>query len=795
MNRRIFLLLATIMLATSTNAQSPIPIEAQMFEPFDTITWNQSAIKRIASVGQLWGTLKYFHPALMKGKLDADQLLLTTVEPLLKNPSHENFVATINKMLAMLDDPTSQIKRSAEPIQQMGVIVSKPTRKPAANVSYLSFPQESITASFSMDSSLQDMMRKSKLMIIDLRNRSEDHSAGLRQYTSFVRPLISGLVDQMLLLPTTRTAYYHAFLRQDFPDDLDVIPAAAREGDPNYWYQERFGLKNTSQGAYLAAGKPHLRTKRICFLVNRYNNANTLKALLALRNRDACYLVFDGPVPEYLQGSYYTMPLADQIKVNVKVGEQIYEDGTLGSGPDRVIISAKQPTTDELIDLATKLFETTIITHPKKSVENTVYVRLPQQAYADSLYPQQKVRLLALFNFWNVIHYFCPNKHLLKGDWQDKLPYFVPRFLFAKDYKSYFWLLRELSAQLNDGHAEVLYQYGILPPPGITDYFAPMCVKYIEGKTIVVKLFSDDKSERQTGRLRIGDELLDIDNVPIDTLFRRWSQYAGSSNEFSYRHLLHKVPLLSRSGDQPFTVLVRRQDSSQEVIQLRPVNKDVYWQAMLNVYYPPVPKPFWRSIDDSTGYVRLNSIYSNQVDSVWQALKDYKYIILDARGYPRDEAIVQTIAAPFMTKRDTVCINSFPEITHPDFARNAVTLEAETVKPLARFVSVKKDKKFILLCGQNASQAETNIMAWQKLLNPVTIGIPTIGANGVSNTILMAGGYSAKYSGYAVYYPDGTPNQRLGVKIDIPVSLTIQGELARQDEIMDRAIQFIKTAR
>jgi hypothetical protein len=790
MNRQIFLCLAAMLLAISLRAQPPIPNDANLFQTHDTVTWNQAAIQRVADIGKLWGTLRYFHPQLMKGKLDADQLLLATADPLLKNPSNENFVSTIRNMLAMLRDSSSRIEETDASADQIRKSIEKPTRRLPANVFYLSLPQESLPASFKLDSCLASLPADVKFLIVDLRNQSEDHTSGLRQYTTLVQPLVAGLIDQTLILPTLRTAYYHAFLRQDFPDDLDVIPAKDRRGDPNYWYQERFGLKNTSQGAYLAVGKRHLRDKRICFLVNQYNNANTLKSLLALRNRNACNLIFDGPVPEYLLGEYHTLSLADQVRVRVKVGEQIYEDGTSGSGPDRAIVSANHPTTDEMINLTLKLFKRPMI-RPGKPVENTVYIRLPQQTYADTLYPQQKVRLLALFNFWNVIHYFCPNKHLLKGSWSDALSYFVPRFLFAKDYKSYYWLLRELSAKLNDGHGEVLYQYGILPPQGITDYFAPFCVKYLEGKTIVVKLL-DNSPSGQISKLRIGDQVVALDGVAIDTLYRRWHQYAASSNEFSYRHLIHKVPLLSRSGDKPFDISVRHQDGSQETFRLVPVGKEIYWQSMLSVYYPAVSRPYWKSLNDSTGYVRLNSIYSNQVDSVWKALKDRKYIILDARGYPRDEAIVQAIASPFMSRMDTVCINVFPEITHPLLTRNAVVLEAETVSPLHSFVSVGKNKKFILLCGQNASQAETNIIAWQKLLRPVTIGIPTIGANGVSNTVLMPGGYSSRYSGYAVFYPDGTPNQRLGVKIDIPVSLTIEGELSGQDEIMNRALQFIQ---
>ncbi|WP_461152023.1 S41 family peptidase [Spirosoma pulveris] len=791
MNRFLSLSFVSCLLALVTQAQPPIPAETSLFTPYDTAVWNAPATQRVADIGKLWGALKYFHPQLMKGTLQADQLLLKTLDPLLDNPSKANFVRTIQSMLRLVGDTTTQIESAPSIMQSARAKSGKPARPLPATIGYIALPQERFTGAYSLDSFLTAPQLTQPYWMIDLRNQAENERLGLQQYTAFVQPLVAGLIDRTLILPTLRTAYYHAYLRQNFSDDLDVIPARDRGGDPNYWYQERFGLKNTSQGAYLLKGKSRFRGKRFCFIVNQYNNANTLKALLALRNRNGCYLLFEGPIPDYLKGDYYTLPLADQVRVKIKVGEQIYEDGTLGTPPDRVLQAANLLTTDELIQYGRVLFQKPPQRNPTP-IANTVYIRLPQPTYSDTLYPNRKLRLAALFNFWNVIHYFCPNKPLIRGNWDTLLSYFAPRFLFARDYKSYYWLLRELSARLNDGHAEVLYQHGVLPPPGINEFYAPFCIKYIEGKTILVQLIAD--STHRAANLQVGDQLIAIDGIAIDTLYQRWQQYEGSSNESSYRDVLHKIPLVSRSGPQPFAITIMRAGQPL-TMPVAPVAKSAYLAAFRRVYYPAVPKPYWRSLNDSTGYVRVNSIYSTQVDSVWQALKGRKYIILDARGYPRDEAIVATLAAPFMSKIDTVCINAFPEITHPVLSRNAVTLEAEMVSPLRSYVTVDRDKRFVLLCGQNASQAETNIIAWQKVLHPTTIGLPTVGANGVSNTILMAGGYESRYSGFAVYYPDGTPNQRLGVKIDLPVSLTIQGVLGGQDEVLQRALLFIEQQR
>jgi hypothetical protein len=49
-----------------------------------------------------------------------------------------------------------------------------------------------------------------------------------------------------------------------------------------------------------------------------------------------------------------------------------------------------------------------------------------------------------------------------------------------------------------------------------------------------------------------------------------------------------------------------------------------------------------------------------------------------------------------------------------------------------------------------------------------------------------------KESGFAVFYKDSTPNQELGVKIDIPVVNTIRGILEKKDEIPERAIRYIE---
>jgi len=319
MKSKLKVLIILTLFASGLKAQSPIPSDTSLFYSYSTTTWNKDAIQRIADVGKLWGTIKYFHPEMLKGNIDPDELILNNVDELLKEPSKQNFIITIDKMLNMLHDPNSKIMQNPDLSAKPGLpplLNAKPLSK---EIRLIQAPQNLFSKAYNIDSCFTPSVLKSNKFIVDLRNANQNNDLGLKQYQNLVQPLIAGIIDHTLVLPTHRTAYYHAMLRQDFPDDLDVIPASDRNGDPNYWYQERFGLKNTSQGAYLLANnKQQFKGKRFCFIVNQYADANTLKALLALKNRNQCYLIFDGAMPDYLLGDYYTMQLSDGISLKIR---------------------------------------------------------------------------------------------------------------------------------------------------------------------------------------------------------------------------------------------------------------------------------------------------------------------------------------------------------------------------------------------------------------------------------------------------------------------------------------------
>lgn len=48
------------------------------------------------------------------------------------------------------------------------------------------------------------------------------------------------------------------------------------------------------------------------------------------------------------------------------------------------------------------------------------------------------------------------------------------------------------------------------------------------------------------------------------------------------------------------------------------------------------------------------------------------------------------------------------------------------------------------------------------------------------------------FSGIGIYYPNGDDTQRVGVKLDVDVSPTIDGIKAGKDEVLEKAIALIR---
>ncbi|WP_293312404.1 S41 family peptidase [Pedobacter sp. UBA5917] len=752
---------------------------------------NTAEIKRIADFGKVWGVVNYFHPNAGKGILNMDSLIIKNIKPLIQNPNENNFREVLKSFFSDLGDPQSGIMQN-EVVGQSKYNERSTvyTRQLQSKTWYLNVPQKTFQGRNNADSLLNKALAKHQLFVIDLRNSAINYQLGLKQYVDFVQPLVSRLIHNTMILPVTRSFYYKGLIREDFPHDLNILPQD-KDGAINDHYQVYFGIRNVSEGAYTQA-KPDLKYtgKRFCFIINKYVNVNTFKVLLALRHRNLCNLVVEGELPNYVYGEFYKMKLSDSLSVKIRTAEVLYEDGTLGEKPDALLPLTSDSSLDApAILAATKLLTGSFVKQTVKKAENTVFIRRAQDDYPSADVPGAELRLLGLFNFWNAIHYFSPNKNLIPQNWDDVLNENIPLFLAAKTEKQYFMALMKLTASIKDGHAILITKKGGRSPMGIMDGNLPIITSLVGNKVYIAAALDDIHQKSQLSSIKEGAELLAIDDVPVKQLAEQWEPYIVASNKAGFDREFYFSWLTNGAVNSKAVLTISGKDGIEKVT-LNRIKRDDYYALTGKVNRNPVSPPYCKILAGNIGYLRVNRIYSNELDSLAAMLKNCKTIILDVRGYPKDGSIGSKLAAYIAVKTDTVAYNSFPYITNPDISKNYSLIENEIVKPNTN-PDLKNKRYFILADEGNQSQGEGNIITLQGVTKSTTIGRQTAGANGMAITINFPGQYFSFFSGFGEYYSDGTPNQKLGVKIDVRVDKTLNDILTGKDEILEKALELV----
>lgn len=116
--------------------------------------------------------------------------------------------------------------------------------------------------------------------------------------------------------------------------------------------------------------------------------------------------------------------------------------------------------------------------------------------------------------------------------------------------------------------------------------------------------------------------------------------------------------------------------------------------------------------------------------------------------------------------------NQYELIPDPSFSYN---------KPVAVLI----DKTMI-------SRAEDIAICLKALSNVTFIGERTQGTDGEMTKIYLPGGGETSFTGQAILFGNGDKFQSEGIKPDIQVSKSVQGIKEGKDEILEKALEFLK---
>ncbi|WP_418992382.1 S41 family peptidase [Alistipes sp.] len=380
-------------------------------------------------------------------------------------------------------------------------------------------------------------------------------------------------------------------------------------------------------------------------------------------------------------------------------------------------------------------------------------------------------RLLTLFRFWNVIEYFCPNRNLTDTPWNEipekYIPIFLPDPAPGNPEKC------RLLAELCDSHAAAV-QYNMFGY-----YSVPAEVRSADGRVFVIA----------DGVLKKGDEILSIDGRGWDLTRCRLARFEASSNEENRDYTTARCMLLSHR-DTAVVELVRGGRRMTGRLATRSIAQ---WNPYASERMRDTAN--LRLIADGVGY--MTGLHYTAADGprIIERFRDTKALVVDMRCYPREFMVFDFIGRYFLPRPTQHVTWLMPTGALPGlFYRMPYTLPVDPQKPDATVnPDYYKGRVVVLVDSSTQSQAEYTAMTFQAAPRCTVVGTQTAGADGNVTALRMPGGDFGFFSGIGVHYPDGTDTQRAGIRIDVPVHATVAGLQAGRDEILERALEIIRT--
>ncbi len=733
---------------------------------------------RLESLGRLWGAVKFFHPWAESNDVDWDKALVETIPKVDGAGNREDFRRAVDHMLSFLKDPATRTVPPEGPARD-----SPPRPRPpgepvevrieardAGKVAFITVRDWSAFAGFSRPGSRPlasafDRCAGADGIVLDLRLSpgggigTDAEDEGAWWLVRHLRDDLPRLLKTDLTLGASRRRFhsgyppwvgqtsggYHSGFETDAPQSLRAAPGPA-------------------------AGK------RLVIVLNA-GLAGIAEIATGLQAASAGYVVFEGNDPYTLNGGATSaMTLADGIDVEVRVEEEIAPDGRTGFRPDAVA-------TVGALDLAAQVAlgrQVPIAAGGPSSA--ALAPRRPDEAYPTMGYPDREHRLLALFRLWNVIHYFYPYQHLMDRPWDGALGEFIPRFERARDASEYALAVMEMVARLQDSHAYANVGNRVEAILGTAS--PPIRVRAIAGRTVVTLV---GKGSGGAAGFRVGDTLLTVDGETVEARRARYANQVAASTPQALDWRTNTLMLLGPEGSKA-TFRVMGVDGKERTVKVKRVPNGF---RLADEAQAAPSRPVFQVLPEGFGYIDLIRLEPSDVDAALEAIRGTPATILDLRGYPKGTVFI--IAPRLTDRRFTAAQFRRPYRIGFDEGESVEYRFDQTFEPGSGW---KYTGHLAVLIDERAiSQSEHSCLLLESAApGRVTfIGTPTNGTNGDVTNLVLPGGILVIFTGHDVRHADGRQLQRLGIQPDIRVEPTPGGLAAGKDEVLDRALAFLKT--
>jgi len=467
-----------------------------------------------------------------------------------------------------------------------------------------------------------------------------------------------------------------------------------------------------------------------------------------------------------------------------KLGKVHTNDSKFPYGPDQIKLLPDNSWLQDTILLGESLSKKLIQIESAKRKKGSYYFQyiskkglaIPtnEKSYQDISLDKEHL-LLSLFRFWNIIQYYYPYKETIGENWDNVLYRYISDFINIKTHKDYILTLMHLTSDVNDAHISVKDQDSVF---GINTI--PLIISVIENKYLVTGYYK--KELYDNCQVKIGDEILEIDERPVSDIISELLPYCSGVNRPTKFRIACDKLVLTNEGEISLTISNANGRSTKRIETIP--SSEINSKARFQEEKEPV------IIKDSIAYIYLGSLTNEILERDISNILKTVGIILDFRGYPIDDAVGNLLDYFLPKEKVEFYQTSIPDVLFPG------VFKYEKDNPSFYIVSDRKEsyegRIVILVDERTQSTAEFYTMMASIIPRVAIIGSQTAGSDGPAVPLVLPNNVLVKYTGAGVYYPNFSETQRIGIKRTEDVYRTIDGVRYGIDPLFKRAVDIIK---
>lgn len=381
-------------------------------------------------------------------------------------------------------------------------------------------------------------------------------------------------------------------------------------------------------------------------------------------------------------------------------------------------------------------------------------------------------RLIGLFDFYAFVYYFYPNRQLLEQPWDLSLQQAIPMFLQADNEVDYHKAIRYITARLNDSHASHSTAMDTLL---FGERRAGFRMRALSGRWFVYS----KRSANYPTNVRVGDEVLSVNSIPIKQLSDSLALFVSASNASTRDKFLNNAIL--STPQESFVLKIRR---NKDTLEVKEKSEHMDYFNSLKLEEEGKMKPQW--LNDSVAYWHLASAKQDNVESFYRQVCNAQYIILDLRCYPYQSSFWE-LSKCFIPKTENFSYIVYPDSQRPGEFKYIAGLPGPHHLGSENYY---KGNVILIVDNQTESFSEYLCMMLQKNPKAITVGTSSSGANGNVHLYEFPGGVMTFLTGLGVLDSNYSPMNGRGVKIDVPILFDANTIPANVDPYLSKAIEL-----